>query len=74
MGLAVVPHAFPDHHAYHPEDLEFANCDLVLMTEKDAVKCRKFGRRDFVAVRVDAEPDPAFAELIWSRIDGRAPA
>ena len=74
MGLAVVAHAFPDHHAYHPEDLEFANCDLVLMTEKDAVKCRKFGRRDLVAVRVDAEPDPALAELIWSRIDGRAPA
>lgn len=74
MGLAVVAHAFPDHYAYRPEDLEFANCDLVLMTEKDAVKCRKFGRRDLVAVRVDAEPDPALAELIWSRIDGRAPA
>lgn len=74
MGLAAVPHAFPDHHAYRPEDLEFADCDFVLMTEKDAVKCRRFGRRDFVAVRVDAEPDPAFAEPIWSRIDGRAPA
>jgi tetraacyldisaccharide 4'-kinase len=74
MGLAAVTHAFPDHYAYRPEDLEFTNCDLVLMTEKDAVKCRKFGRHDLLAVRVDAEADPAFAELLWSRIDGRAPA
>jgi len=74
MGFAVATHAFPDHYAYRREDLEFADCDFVLMTEKDAVKCRHFGRRDLVAVRVDAELDPTLAELIWSRIDGRAPA
>jgi len=74
MGLTAVPHSFPDHYAYRAEDLEFPDCDIVLMTEKDAVKCRRFGRRDLVAVRVDAQTDPAFAELIWSRIDGRAPA
>jgi tetraacyldisaccharide 4'-kinase len=74
LGLSAVTHAFPDHYAFRPEDLEFAECDFVLMTEKDAVKCRQFGRRDLVAVRVDAEPDPALAELIWRRIDGRAPA
>jgi tetraacyldisaccharide-1-P 4'-kinase len=44
------------------------------MTEKDAVKCRRFGRRDLVAVRVEAEVDPALAELILERIRGRAPA
>jgi tetraacyldisaccharide 4'-kinase len=74
MGLVFLPHAFPDHHPFTPPDLEFAECDIVLMTEKDAVKCRHFGRRDLVALRVDAEPDPALAELIWSRIDGRATA
>jgi len=74
MGLRAVPHAFPDHYRFQSRDLEFVDCDFVLMTEKDAVKCRDFGRRDLIAVRVDAELDPAFADLIWSRIHGRAPA
>ena len=74
MGLAFTPHAFPDHHAFRPADLEFAECDFVLMTEKDAVKCRQFERRDLIALRVDAETDPALADLILKRIDGRAPA
>jgi len=74
MGLIFSPHAFPDHHPFRFEDLEFADCDFVLMTEKDAVKCRQFGRRDLIALRVDAEPDPALADLILRRIHGRAPA
>jgi tetraacyldisaccharide 4'-kinase len=74
MGLAFSPHPFPDHHAFRAEDLDFEDCDLVLMTEKDAVKCRRFGRRDLIAVRVDAELDPALTELILERIHGRAPA
>jgi tetraacyldisaccharide 4'-kinase len=74
MGLAFSAHAFPDHHAYRTEELEFADCDFVLMTEKDAVKCRHFGRRDLIAVRVDAELDPALAGLILERIHGRATA
>jgi tetraacyldisaccharide 4'-kinase len=74
MGLAFSPHPFPDHHAFAAGDLQFPDCDLVLMTEKDAVKCRRFGRRDLVAVRVEAEVDPALAELILERIRGRAPA
>jgi len=73
-GLRPAVHAFADHHAYRQGDLEFADCDFILMTEKDAVKCRHFGRRDLVAARVEAELDPAFADLVWSRIHGRAPA
>jgi len=74
MGLVFSAHAFPDHHAFRAEELRFADCDFVLMTEKDAVKCRRFGRRDLVAVRVEAEVDPALTELILERIRGRAPA
>jgi tetraacyldisaccharide 4'-kinase len=74
MGLVFSAHPFPDHHAYLPVDLQFADCDFVLMTEKDAVKCRRFARRDLVAVRVDAEVDPALTELILERIRGRTPA
>jgi tetraacyldisaccharide 4'-kinase len=74
MGIAFTPHPFPDHHAFRAEDLEYADCDFVLMTEKDAVKCRRFGRRDLIALRVEAEVDPALTELILKRIHGLAPA
>lgn len=39
MGLAVTSQAFPDHHVFTCEDLGFAAGGLLLMTEKDAVKC-----------------------------------
>jgi tetraacyldisaccharide 4'-kinase len=74
MGLRAIPHAFPDHHRYSPQDLAFPECDYILMTEKDAVKCRRFGRSDLIALRVDAAPQPALAETIMHRIHGRAPA
>jgi len=42
QGLAIVPHAFPDHHHYQPDDLHFSSALPILMTEKDAVKCATF--------------------------------
>jgi tetraacyldisaccharide 4'-kinase len=70
LGLEFVPHAFPDHHAWRADELDFADCDIVLMTEKDAVKCRAFGRDDLVALRVQARVDPRLAELLAARIHG----
>jgi tetraacyldisaccharide 4'-kinase len=74
MGLRVVPHPFPDHHRFSSTDLTFPDCDLILMTEKDAVKCRNLGRQDLIAVRAEADPDPALIELIKNKIHGRSPA
>ena len=65
LGLNAIPHAFADHHAFTPADLEFPDCDAILMTEKDAVKCRSFARSDLIAVSVVADPDPELAELIF---------
>ena len=70
LGLEFVPHAFPDHHAWTARDLDFPACDFVLMTEKDAVKCRAFGRDDLVALRVQARVDPRLADLLSARIHG----
>lgn len=70
LGLEFEPHAFPDHHPWRAAELDFAGCDAVLMTEKDAVKCRAFGRDDLVALRVQARVDPRLAELLAARIHG----
>ncbi|MFP5506099.1 MAG: tetraacyldisaccharide 4'-kinase, partial [Gammaproteobacteria bacterium] len=55
--------SFPDHHAYRPEDLAFAS-GTVLMTEKDAVKCRRFAREGFWAVTTRVELPEAFGRQV----------
>lgn len=42
LGINTINHAFPDHHDYKLKDLLF-NDDLpIIMTEKDAIKCKAF--------------------------------
>ncbi len=74
LGLAPRTHAFPDHHPFAPDDLAFPDCDFVLMTEKDAVKCRAFENHRLLALRVDAEIDARLADLVERRIRGRPAA
>lgn len=65
LGLSITPHAFPDHHPYMACDLQFNECDALLLTEKDAVKCTTFADDKFWVLRVNARIDPALiAHLI----------
>jgi len=74
MGLETVNHAFSDHHAYTAAELDFGNCDALLMTDKDAVKCESFARAHWYALRVEAELAPAFREFILAKLNGRKTA
>ncbi len=71
LGLQFSAHAFPDHYAFRPEDLEFAGADAVLMTEKDAVKCSAFARDNVWFLPVEAEVDAALGQLILNRLETR---
>jgi len=70
-GIDVVPHAFPDHHAFVAADLAFGDERPVLMTEKDAVKCVGFASPRFLCVPVRAELPDALYDAIAHRL-GRA--
>jgi len=70
LGLATVNHAFPDHHAYAASDLDFGDCEALLMTEKDAVKCESFAREHWYALQVEAELAPAFFDFILAKLNG----
>ena len=73
-GVKVVPHPFPDHHAFTPKEIDEATAsqpDLpVLMTEKDAVKLRHAARPNWWVLPVSAKLDPAFGEWLLGRLDG----
>lgn len=47
LGLQLIPHEFADHYPYQLQDLQFGDDLPVLMTAKDAVKCRAFARANW---------------------------
>ncbi|WP_411850562.1 tetraacyldisaccharide 4'-kinase [Stenotrophomonas sp. LGBM10] len=69
QGIGVVPHAFADHHAYQASDLRFGSELPVLMTEKDAVKCKAFANEWHFAVPLAAELPAAFWVNLLDRLD-----
>lgn len=68
-GLSLKRHGFADHHAFEATDLAFADDLPVLMTDKDAVKCRSFADERCWRVPVDAVFDAPDSKLIHSLID-----
>ncbi len=46
-GLEIIPHRFPDHHKYKMSDLAFLKSATVIMTSKDATKCRSIAGPDW---------------------------
>lgn len=68
LGIAVVPHPFPDHHAFRARDLSFAERIPLLMTEKDAVKCRAFAAPERYSVPALAQLPDAFFDAVDARL------
>jgi len=68
LGMKVMPHPFPDHHRFRADDLAFADAAPILLTAKDAVKCRTFARPGMWVVEVEARPDPRVAEAVMQRL------
>jgi tetraacyldisaccharide 4'-kinase len=67
-GLKPIPHPFPDHHPFRPEELDFGDELPVLMTEKDAVKLRSAARPNWWVFPVRARLDPAFGDWLLKRL------
>jgi len=68
QGLELVEHPFPDHHAFVATDLAFNDCKPVLMTEKDAVKCRAFAQAHWWSVPVRAVLPATFFDALEARL------
>jgi hypothetical protein len=71
LGLSATPHVFPDHHAFQPADLAFADGLPVLMTEKDAVKCAPFAEPHWWYLPVTASLPEGLLEQMLDRALGK---
>ena len=79
LGLEFSAHPFPDHQHYRAEDLAFSRDGILLMTEKDAVKCRGLSLPETWVLPVDAHIEnnsdgASLLNRILEKLNGCAPA
>ena len=68
MGLVFSRTTFPDHHAFKPQDLQSIKAEVILMTEKDAVKCAAFAKANWWYLPVSAEVDERLSALVMNKL------
>ena len=69
LELTATPHVFPDHHAYGREDFDSIPAgQAIIMTEKDAVKCRSLGLKDAWYLPVETRLPKAFDAAFRDRL------
>src|SRR5699024_7264802 len=74
QGLQVIPHAFPDHHAFGAADLALGGELPIVMTEKDAVKCEAWlDERGWVFSVVAQLPIGFFDSVFTTLLQGHKP-
>ena len=71
-GLLCKTHKFPDHYPFQRHDIEYTDNKPVLMTEKDAVKCRAFAGEQHWYLPVKAVPEAAFSEQLLNLLKRKA--
>jgi len=62
FGINVIEHPFPDHYVFRSQNLSFNDELMVLMTEKDAVKCKEFVDEKYWYIQITAQLDEKFKQ------------
>lgn len=70
LGLKIEEHAFPDHHPYTAPDLAAITAPLIVMTEKDAIKCAQFRDPRVWVLPVAAQFHADLVDLLLEKLRG----
>lgn len=65
IGLNINEYFFPDHHLFTADELQFKE-KIVLMTEKDAMKCKEFAQNNWFYMPIDAILPEKFWQDLWA--------
>jgi len=71
MGLHFESRAFADHHAFTAEDFALIDADVILMTEKDAVKCQAFAQPNFWVLPVNAVVQGGLMPIVLNKLNSK---
>lgn len=65
LGIRHTQYSFNDHHAFVPHDLQLTE-KIIVMTEKDAVKCQSFANSNMYFLPVEAKITSKFWNAFWA--------
>ncbi len=68
LGFDVIRHPYPDHHKYNRNDLNFLDHLPIIMTEKDASKCKHFRNTKIWYLTVEADLPDDFIKQIDQKL------
>lgn len=69
LGAQLEPHSFSDHHKFSIKDFAFVEKKTLIMTEKDATKCRELDLQDAWFLSVELELNSLFVEKLTQTIN-----
>ncbi len=69
LGLQFESRAYADHYIFQAKDFEHINADVILMTEKDAVKCLAFAKPNFWVLPVSASVNDALMPIVLNKLN-----
>lgn len=69
-GLTIDTLPLPDHYDFARNPFDAAQADVILVTEKDAVKCVAWRDARIWAVRIEAALDARFVSLVVEKLRG----
>lgn len=64
LGLSIIEHPFEDHYNFKSLDINFEDNAEVIMTEKDAVKCRDFANNHHWYLPIEAKLPKIFEQRL----------
>ncbi len=67
-NLLIVEHPYPDHYKYKRSDINFYGNLNVIMTEKDAVKCKSMITERHWCLPVSVEMDEFFSDKLMAKL------
>ena len=69
LGIAISKQViFPDHHSYTKDDLAKIDCDCIIMTAKDAIKCKQFEALQIIELRCEPVVDETLITKISDHV------
>ncbi|WP_346839969.1 tetraacyldisaccharide 4'-kinase [Microbulbifer sp. SAOS-129_SWC] len=74
LGYRVTEQAFADHHQFSAQELHFDGETPVIMTMKDAVKCRDFWQSHWWALEVRAQLPDLFYQKVHQHLQTFSPS
>ena len=68
LGFEIIRHPFPDHHNFDESNIFYLDHLPIIMTEKDASKCRSFDNNKIWYLTIEADVSDKFIEEIDSKL------